>query len=171
MSLSDTKIFCLCLCWEHISFVKSQTWKHKRRASSPLEFLKLEKPQSISLMSTVPSRLLSNKSNIRGARGISDGIFIAFSTSSNSERVALSPFTHLLIANSIFFFSPKLSKTTTACKYLVAYQMEESNWSMFGLKFKNKLSFLQSSSSFSNKVWRQNAVYKWTLLKRALIPY
>lgn len=81
---------------------KRLTWKHKRRASSPLEFLKLEKPHSISLMSTVPSRLLSNKSNIRGARGISDGNFMALSTSSNSDRVALSPLTHLLTTSNIF---------------------------------------------------------------------
>lgn len=74
---------------------KKCTWKHRRRASSPREFLRLENPHNISLMSTVPSRLLSNRSKIRGAKGTSDDIFIAFSTSSNSVRVALSPFAHL----------------------------------------------------------------------------
>jgi hypothetical protein len=48
-------------------------------------------------MSTVPSRLLSNRSKMRGAIGISNDMFIAFSTSSNSDRVALSPFAHLHI--------------------------------------------------------------------------
>lgn len=74
---------------------KEVTWKQSWRASSPCEFLRLEKPHRISLMSTVPSRLLSNRSKTRGARGSSDNMFIAFSTSSNSERVALSPFAHL----------------------------------------------------------------------------
>ena len=32
---------------------------------------------------------------MRGARGSNDDILIAFSTSSNSDRVALSPFAHL----------------------------------------------------------------------------
>lgn len=53
-------------------------------------------------MSTVPSRLLSNRSNTRGARGINESIFIAFKTSSNSERVALSPFAHLHWGTFIF---------------------------------------------------------------------
>jgi len=34
---------------------------------------------------------------MRGAIGISNDMFIAFSTSSNSDRVALSPFAHLQI--------------------------------------------------------------------------
>ena len=80
---------------------REHTWKHRRRASSPREFLRLEKPQSISLMSTVPSRLLSNRSKMRGAIGISDDMFIAFSTSSNLDRVALSPFAHLHINISL----------------------------------------------------------------------
>uniref|UniRef100_A0A0A9BTC5 CCamK n=1 Tax=Arundo donax TaxID=35708 RepID=A0A0A9BTC5_ARUDO len=73
----------------------SYIWKQRRRASSPREFLRLESPHRISLMSTVPSRLLSNKSNTRGARGISESIFIAFSTSSNSDSVAFSPSPHI----------------------------------------------------------------------------
>ncbi|KAG7032908.1 hypothetical protein SDJN02_06958, partial [Cucurbita argyrosperma subsp. argyrosperma] len=78
-----------------------------RRASSPCELRRLENPQSNSRMSIVPSRLLSKRSKIRGARGISEDIFIAFSTSSNSGRVALSPFAHLLIAShdQFMFFS------------------------------------------------------------------
>lgn len=83
---------------------KDCTWKHRRRASSPWDLRRLENPQSISLMSTVPSRLLSNRSKILGARGTRDDIFIAFSTSSNSDRVALSPFAHLRFAN-IYFLS------------------------------------------------------------------
>ena len=53
-------------------------------------------------MSTVPSRLLSNRSNIRGARGISDDIFIAFRTFSNSDSVAFSPSAHLQDNREIF---------------------------------------------------------------------
>lgn len=45
----------------------------------------------ISLMSTLPSLLLSNKSKIRGARATSDDISISLRTSSNSGNVALSP--------------------------------------------------------------------------------
>lgn len=36
---------------------------------------------------------------MRGARGSNDDIFIAFSTSLNSDRVALSPFAHLQYVN------------------------------------------------------------------------
>lgn len=38
---------------------------------------------------------------MRGARGSNDDIFIAFSTSLNSDRVALSPFAHLQYVNDV----------------------------------------------------------------------
>uniref|UniRef100_A0A804P0Q1 Uncharacterized protein n=1 Tax=Zea mays TaxID=4577 RepID=A0A804P0Q1_MAIZE len=71
------------------------TWKQSRSASSPRELRRLDSPHRISLMSTVPSRLLSNRSNTRGASGTSASSLIALSTCSNSASVAFSPSAHL----------------------------------------------------------------------------
>jgi hypothetical protein len=92
---------CMCMYWCYKKQWKECTWKHRRRASSPCEFLRLENPQRISRISTVPSRLLSKRSKILGARGINEDMFIAFSTCSNSDWVALSPFEHLQFVNDI----------------------------------------------------------------------
>lgn len=104
---------------------RNVTWKQRRRASSPREFLRLESPQRISLMSTVPSRLLSNRSNTRGASGISASIFIAFRTCSNSSSLAFSPSAHLhqedLLRSSVQstkHIRCPMKKVSELCKFL-----------------------------------------------------